>query len=50
MVLFVIDAITGITAADREVADLLRRTAKPVLLLANKAENRAARGSSRRVL
>ena len=40
MVLFVIDAITGITAADREVADLLRRTAKPVLLLANKAENR----------
>jgi GTPase len=40
IVLFVIDAITGITAADRDVADLLRRTAKPVLLLANKAENK----------
>ncbi|MBI2723621.1 MAG: ribosome biogenesis GTPase Der [Chloroflexi bacterium] len=40
IVLFVVDAITGVTAADLEVADLLRRTSKPVLLLANKAENR----------
>jgi len=40
MVLFVVDTIAGITAADHEVADLLRRTRKPVLLLANKAENR----------
>src|SRR4029079_5302547 len=30
IVLFVIDVITGVTAADEEVADLLRRTAKPV--------------------
>jgi GTP-binding protein len=43
IVLFVIDTITGITAADEEVADLLRRTNKPVLLLANKADNRERR-------
>lgn len=40
LILFVVDAITGITAADEEVADLLRQSNKPVLLLANKAENR----------
>ena len=40
IILFVVDTTTGITAADHEVADLLRRTKKPVLLLANKAENR----------
>jgi len=39
MILFVTDAKSGITAADQEVADLLRRTNKPVLLLANKAES-----------
>ena len=48
--LFVVDTTRAITAADYEVADLLRRTKKPVLLIANKAENRereaAAVGSS----
>jgi GTP-binding protein len=39
IVLFVVDAKSGLTAADAEVADLLRRTNKPVLLLANKAES-----------
>jgi GTPase len=39
IVLFVVDAKDGSTAADAEVADLLRRANKPVLLLANKAEN-----------
>ncbi len=39
IVLFVVDARDGITAADQEVAELLRRARKPVLLLANKAEN-----------
>jgi GTP-binding protein len=43
IVLFVIDTISGITAADEEVADLVRRTNKPVLLLANKADNRERR-------
>jgi GTP-binding protein len=40
IVLFVVDTISGVTAADQEVADLLRRSAKPVLLIANKAENK----------
>src|SRR5205814_5776156 len=39
MILFVVDAKSGATAADEEVADMLRRTNKPVLLLANKAES-----------
>lgn len=40
LVLFVVDAKDGVTAADEEVAQLLRESEKPVLLLANKAENR----------
>ncbi len=39
LLLFVVDARAGLTAADHEVADMLRIAAKPVLLLANKAEN-----------
>ena len=46
VILFVVDARSGTTAADEEVADLLRRTAKPVLLLANKAENRERQESA----
>ena len=36
--LLVIDAREGITAADRHFADWLRRSGKPIVLLANKAE------------
>jgi GTP-binding protein len=39
LLLFVVDAKAGSTAADREVADLLRRSEKPVILVANKADN-----------
>ncbi len=39
--LLVIDAREGITAGDRHFADWLRRSGKPVVLLANKAEGRA---------
>jgi GTP-binding protein len=39
VILFVVDSKTGLTAADQDVADLLRRTEKPVILLANKAES-----------
>jgi len=39
IILFLVDAKEGLTAGDLDVADLLRRTAKPVLLLANKAES-----------
>jgi GTP-binding protein len=38
-VLFVVDAVTGLTSVDREIAEMLRRGDKPVLLLANKADN-----------
>ena len=40
-ILFVVDATTGVTAIDEEIAELLRRTEKPVLILANKGDNEA---------
>jgi GTPase len=40
--LLVIDAREGITEADRFFSNLLRRTGKPVVLLANKAEGRTS--------
>jgi len=43
VIVFMVDARSGITAADEEVADLLRRTEKPVILAANKADNAARR-------
>jgi GTPase len=39
VIVLLVDARTGITAADEEVAELLRRTRKPVVLGANKADN-----------
>jgi len=39
VILFVVDAVSGATSSDREIADILRRTDKPVLLLANKSDN-----------
>ena len=41
-VLFLIDARAGANAADRAFADLVRRSGKPAILIANKAEGRAA--------
>ena len=38
-VLFLVDASVGVTDEDAAVADWLRRTGKPVLLVANKADN-----------
>jgi GTP-binding protein len=40
--LFVIDARAGVTPADETFAALLRRAGKPVILVANKTEGRAA--------
>ncbi len=40
--IFVVDARAGITLSDKEFAGLLRRSAKPVLVAANKSEGRAA--------
>jgi len=39
--LFLIDARAGTTPLDRAFADLLRKSGRPVILLANKAEGRA---------
>lgn len=39
VVVFLVDAETGLTASDQEVADVLRRAEKPVILAANKADN-----------
>lgn len=39
VIVLMVDARTGITAADEEVADVLRRSNKPVILAANKADN-----------
>jgi len=39
LVLFVVDVETGITALDKMVAQMLRTQEKPVILLANKADN-----------
>jgi GTP-binding protein len=40
--LFVIDAREGVTAGDEIIGEALRRSGKPVILAANKAEGRAA--------
>ena len=41
LVLFLVDARQGITPGDEEIADLLRRSRKPVLLVANKIDDPA---------
>jgi GTP-binding protein len=41
LVLFVVDASAGVTPGDEEVADILRRARKPVLLIANKIDDPA---------
>ncbi len=43
VIVFMVDARSGITGTDEEVTDLLRRTEKPVILAANKADNAARR-------
>ena len=39
VILFVVDVMNGVTDLDMEVASILRRTVKPVLLVANKTDN-----------
>jgi GTP-binding protein len=43
VIVLVVDVLTGITAADEEVAEVLRRTNKPLLIAANKADNASRR-------
>ncbi len=44
LVLFVVDAQIGVTPGDEEIADLLRRSRRPVLLVANKVDDPARTG------
>ena len=46
VILFVVDAIHGITDLDDKVAAILRRSKKPTLLVANKVENNASQYAS----
>lgn len=39
VILFLTDMQAGITAADREIAQILRKSKKPVILVCNKADN-----------
>ncbi|MGQ9549977.1 MAG: ribosome biogenesis GTPase Der [Roseiflexus sp.] len=39
-IIFIVDSREGLTAADAAVAEVLRRASKPVVLAANKADNR----------
>lgn len=43
VIVLLVDTETGITGPDEDVAELLRRTSKPVLLAANKADNKKRR-------
>ncbi len=45
VIVFMVDSKTGATSGDYEVADLLRRTDKPTILGANKADNLERRDS-----
>jgi GTP-binding protein len=42
-IIFMVDVIDGLVAGDEDVADVLRRSQKPLLLAANKADNQARR-------
>ncbi|MEE8337222.1 MAG: ribosome biogenesis GTPase Der [Dehalococcoidia bacterium] len=42
LILFLVDGAEGMTAADREIADLLRRSQCPVLLVANKTDRKSS--------
>jgi len=43
VVVFMVDAKDGVTAADRDVADVLRQAGQPVVLTVNKADNEERR-------
>jgi GTP-binding protein len=44
-VLFLMDARAGITPVDRAFADLVRKSGKPLVVVANKSEGKAAQGA-----
>ncbi len=46
VIVFMVDAKTGLTGSDREIADILRKTKKPVILAANRADSEERRQNS----
>lgn len=44
VILFFVDGKEGVTGTDMDIANLLRRTSKPVILVVNKVDNFAKRG------
>jgi GTP-binding protein len=46
VIVFLVDAETGLTGPDEDVAKLLRRTEKPVVLAVNKADNQQRRNDA----
>lgn len=41
VIVFLVDAIAGLTSGDHEVAELLRRSGKPIVIAVNKAEKQS---------
>ena len=46
IVIFLVDVRNGVTHSDLEIADMLRRSSKPILLVANKADNTKLEGGA----
>jgi GTP-binding protein len=46
VIVFMVDARSGVNAGDHEVADILRRADKPTILVANKADSAVRRDSA----
>lgn len=46
VLLFLVDGVSGVTAADHEVAELVRRASKPVVLAVNKTESERRRNNA----
>ncbi len=46
VLVLLVDALVGVTGADEEVAEILRRTEKPVLVAANKADHASHTGNA----
>ncbi|MGD1993383.1 MAG: ribosome biogenesis GTPase Der [Anaerolineae bacterium] len=46
VIILLTDAVAGLNVADEEVADILRRSDRPIFVAANKAESEAARAAA----
>lgn len=46
VIIMLVDVTSGVTGADEEIADILRRTERPVFVAANKADNRDTDGAA----